>query len=175
MPETSRFSQIFLWLFVIFLSVLIGAAIYETLVIWPANFGSPPQSVWTLNDFWRDHPSLRPNAGFHFWIFFTPTTGLLALINVVFALRASGRYRRPLLLASVTVVILVSATFVYYVPTLGAIWDSQELGLSGEEVAAKVNMWLILNSVRAVLLIISWLFLLRAFGLSHQNSQPMPE
>ncbi|HEV7645321.1 MAG TPA: hypothetical protein VGO50_15360 [Pyrinomonadaceae bacterium] len=175
MPKTFRLSQIFLWLFVVFLSILVGAAVYETLVVWPANFGAPPQSVWTLSDFWRDHPSLRPDSGFHFWIFFTPTTGLLALVNVIFALRASGKYRMLLLLASVPVVILISATFVYYVPTLGVIWDSQELGLSGDLVAAKVNMWLMLNSVRAVILVVCWFFLLRAFGLSHQNSQPLPE
>lgn len=175
MPKNSRLSQIFLWLFVIFLSVSMGAGIYETLVVWPATFGAPPQSVWILSDFWRDHPSLRPNAGLGFWIFLTPITGLLALVNLIFALRSSGRYRSLLLVASVPTVVIIAITFIYFVPTLGVIWTSQRTGLSGEEVAAKVNMWLILNSVRAVILAISWLFLLRAFGLSHQNSQPMPE
>ncbi len=175
MPKTSRLSQIFLWLFVIFLSVSIGAGIYETLVVWPADFGAPPQSIWTLSDFWREHANLRPNSGLRFWIFLTPVTGLLALINVIFALRSSGRYRSWLLLASVPTVIVIAITFIYFVPTLGVIWTSQRTGLSGEEVAAKVHMWVALNWLRTVIMTIAWLFLLRAFGLSHQNSQPMPE
>jgi Domain of unknown function (DUF1772) len=175
MPKTSRLSRIFLWLFVIFLSVSIGAGIYETLVVWPAEFGAPPQSVWTLNDFWREHTNLRPNAGLGLWIFLTPITGLLALVNCIFALRASGKYRTMLLAASGATVIVIAITFIYFVPTLGVIWTSQRTGLSGEEVAAKVHLWVMLNWVRTVIMTIAWFFLLRAFGLSHQNSLPTAE
>jgi Domain of unknown function (DUF1772) len=175
MPKTSRLSRIFLWLFVIFLSLGIGAGMYETLVIWPAEFGAPPQSIWTLSDFWREHANLRPNAGLGFWIFLTPITGLLALVNCIFALRSSGKYRSWLLLASVPTVIVIAITFIYFVPTLGVIWTSQRNGLSGEEVAAKVHMWVMLNWVRTVIMTIAWLFLLRAFSLAHQNSLPAPE
>ena len=75
-----------------------------------------------------------------------------------------------LLAASATAVIVIAITFVYFVPTLGVIWTSQRAGLSGEEVAAKVNMWVMLNWARTVIMTIAWLFLLRAFGLSHQDS-----
>jgi hypothetical protein len=152
-----RPTRILLWLLVVVLGVEIGGGIYEARVLVPLWSSSPPESLVAYN-----LQSLRPNPGLAFWMFSTPLTGLLALVNLVAGWRSVGRLRRWWLGGAAATVTMVAVTFIYFVPELN-VFDALRDG-GATELASRVDRWTTLNWARAIVYIAAWLSLLHAYA-----------
>jgi hypothetical protein len=66
------------------------------------------------------------------------------------------------LFGAAAVVVVVAATFIYFVPEVVAFAAGSEV--AGASIESRVRLWVALNWVRAVVLVAAWLSLLRAFS-----------
>jgi hypothetical protein len=146
----TQIAQILLWLFVILLGIVIGGALYEMRVTVPLWANSPPESVWYWEMVRNANPQYVPNSGLRFWIFVTPTHTLLTVATLIAGWKIRGEHRKWLFASTIAIIILHASAFIWFVPTIGAIRDSQALGLSREWVIANTNLWVTLSWVRAV-------------------------
>ena len=150
-------TRIILWLWVIFAGLLIGGAIYETLVILPLWGGAPPESV-------KSWPYGIVQVKFFGWV--TPAFGGLSLLMLVFSSKISAAARKWALAAGAAGVIVVIWTFLFFVPILQITQANRGAGLSGEEITTLVNQWANWNYLRMALLVFAWLAGLKAFSSS---------
>ena len=148
-------TRIILWLWVIFAGLLLGGAIYETLVILPLWGGSPPESV-------MQWPYGLVQFKFFGWV--TPCYGVLSLLLIVFGSRASANIRKWALLAGASGAIVVIWTFLFFVPILQVTEANRGAGLSGEEITRLVTQWSNWNFLRMAILLGGWLSGLKAFS-----------
>jgi hypothetical protein len=146
-----------LWALVIALGLQTGAGIYETRVILPLWASDPPSSVTAF--FGR--PS-RPDSGKRLWIFLSPLTMLITIVNLVLALRSDAPDRTWWITGAALGLAVLVATFAYFVPVLNTLPRAAELPPA--QVAAMVRRWVALNYVRLVMIIAAWLAALRAFS-----------
>jgi hypothetical protein len=70
-----------LWALVLALGLQTGAGIYETRVLVPLWSASPPESVAAFFA-----QPMRPDSGRRLWIFLTPLTGIVCIVNLILAL-----------------------------------------------------------------------------------------
>lgn len=108
---------------------VIGGGLYEALVIVPLWSSGPPESLTAFNTL-----ALKPEAGPRFWMFMTPLMGLLALVNLIMAVRSREERRGWWLAGSAGIVAIVITTFVFFVPLLMKILA---VGLGGDPVPAE--------------------------------------
>jgi hypothetical protein len=142
--------RVLLWLFVINLGIALGAGLYESRVVIPRWYNTPPQT-W-------------PNTGVEFWVYVTtvPLT-LLTLANLVAAWRERGPRRSWWLGAVAISVVERIATFSYFIPTMVRLMGTEDLPEA--EVNATLSQWLLLDYGRHVLTLVAWLAALRALSL----------
>jgi hypothetical protein len=150
-------TAIALWALVIFLGVQTGAGIYETRVVVPLWSSAPPASVAAF----LAQP-LRPDSGRRLWIFLTPTTAVIAVVNLIVALMSTGPRRPWWIAGAASGVAVLVATFAYFVPVLLSLPRMRELPEG--DATAKVKMWVALNYVRAAVLVFAWIASLKAFS-----------
>ena len=146
-----------LWALVVALGIQSGAAIYEARVIVPLWSGAPPESVTAFFA-----QPLRPDSGRSLWIFLTPLTSAITVINLFFAAMTTGLNRAWWLGGSIGAVGVLIPTFAYFVPVLRSLPRISEL--PRDSAIRKVRVWRTLNYFRAAILIGSWLAVLKAFS-----------
>lgn len=144
--------SIALWALVIALGLQTGAGIYETRVIVPLWAAAPSRFF---------SQPLRPDSGKRLWIFLSPITSIVSIINLIYAFGAMEPRRTWWIAASVISIAVMIVTFAYFVPTLLAIARANE----GDDIAAKVKTWVTLNYVRAIAIIAAWLAALKVFKM----------
>jgi hypothetical protein len=108
-------SELVLWLFVLNLSVALGAGLYEARVVIPQWTRSPSGTGVQ----WNAELARQTDPGLKFWAFVTtgPLT-LLTLASLVLASRAPGPRGAWWLAAAVMVLLERVATFGYFIPTM---------------------------------------------------------
>ncbi len=84
MTIRNRITEISLWVFIISLGILIGATVFEALVITPLWAGSPPESVRG----WNENPRYAIESGIFFGLI-APVLLLSTLVSLIAPL--SGR------------------------------------------------------------------------------------
>lgn len=164
---THKFSitQIFLWLFVVAVGIELGAGLYETFVIVPLWAGSPPDSVFEFVRHNAANPQLAINAGGRFWIFATPTVGLLSIATLLTSFRTNPVHRKWRVAGAGLVLFIVALTFAWFVPNIIFLQSKDVLTQNPAEIARLTNLWVALNWMRAVIYITGWLFALRALTI----------
>jgi hypothetical protein len=147
------------------LGIEIGAGLYEALVVVPIWSAAPPASV--LGYFHHNVADLQfaLNPGGNFWLIFTPMTGLLAVVTLLSGLKTAPEHRKWRIAGTVLAIIVVAATFAWFVPTLISLMSEGVTKLSGAEITSKTNWWVRLNWVRAATYIIAWVAALRALTI----------
>ena len=155
-------AEVSLWLFVVALSLQMGAGLYEMRVVTPLWSRSPPASVrgWNADEGYAVEPRAR------FWRYCTPAVGLTAALALVAGLTKGGRERKWLVASSATVVVQVLATYLYFAPALAVLLERRGAGLSDEQVIERVGSWLWLGRVRAAAYVLAWLAALKALSVS---------
>ena len=165
MPLRLRLAQITLWCFVIFLSIDVGARLYETRVIVPRWSASPPESVWEWADLRATNAQVAIDPGSRFWTYVTPATGLFALLAFAFSLATEGPRRKWCLIGTILTLVIVAATRIYFVPNIILLIGPNSHNIDGVKVKALANQWVMWNYVRIGVGIVGWLSVLRAFSL----------
>jgi hypothetical protein len=99
-------TAIALWALVIFLGVQTGAGIFETRVLVPLWSSDPPASVAAF----LAQP-LRPDSGHRLWMFLSPATGFIAVVNLILALMSTGPRRPWWVAGSASGVVVLVVTF----------------------------------------------------------------
>ena len=164
MSRTVTIAQILLWLFVIVLGIEIGAGLYETLVVVPLWSAAPPDSVVAYHQHNTSNPQLSLDPGGRFWMVNTPLLGLLAVAALLSGLKTRPDHRRWRIVATGAAIVVVAATFAWFVPNI-MILNEGGRGLSAGEIADVSNLWVRLNWVRVFVYSAGWLAGLRALTI----------
>lgn len=159
------FSKILLWLFVIALGIELGAGLYETLVVLPLWTSAPPDSVIAYFRHNVANPQFVLNPGGRFWLVNTPLVGLTALACLLSGLRTRSEHRKWRIAGTVLALIVVIATFAWFVPTIMQLFSSDVTTMSADRVSSLTNWWVRLNWVRVVFYSVAWLCGLRALSI----------
>ncbi|HEV2764361.1 MAG TPA: DUF1772 domain-containing protein, partial [Pyrinomonadaceae bacterium] len=128
----------------------------------PLWTGAPPASVWG----WNRDPQYALRAFERFWIYATPALAASAVATVVASWETRSRQRAWVLGACALTLLLVAATYAYFVPAQFELLARRAEGLSAAEVTAKTERWLLLHRLRAPFYVAAWLMSLRALSLS---------
>lgn len=155
----SYLPQILLLLFVLNLGTAFGAGLYEAKVVIPQWFRKS-----ALSGCYIDREAMRElDSGRKFWAFVTtlPLT-LLTLASFIVIWLGSPGYNWWLAAALLTFCERIS-TFTFFIPTI--IKFQRMDTLFTERVSHLVTLWVRLNYIRTILMLVAWLFALRALVL----------
>lgn len=162
-----KISTLVLWIFAAVLSIEVGAGLYETLVIIPMWMGGAPESVIRYYELYAANPQFALRAGPKFWMFLTPSVGILALATFLTGLKTSPQHRRWRLIASGLSVFIVAATFAWFVPNILRLTNDVPT-MSTAEIVNIASWWVNLNYIRCVLAVAAMLFTFRTLSISDE-------
>ena len=146
-----------LWLFILSAGIITGGSIFEGVVLTPLWSHALPDSV-------RQWPYGTIQS--KFFAVVTPLYALLSLALLIASHWMAAQQRKWARVAGLCGLIVVIATFAFFVPILQKTQATQGAGLSGEEITRLVNQFKTWHWGRWALLIGSWLAGLRALSLS---------
>lgn len=126
-------------------SVIIGAAFYEHLVIWPRAFSSLPQSLYMFQGEFGLNSAI-------FWQAIHPIT--LLLFIVVLLLMWKSERRKNLLIALTGYAIILIVTFIYFVPELMSLINTKYELTVNQDLVNRGSTWELLSIIRLFFLII---------------------
>lgn len=150
-------ASIALWLLVIALGIQTGAGLFETRVLVPLWAHSPPDSVLAYHA-----TTIKADSGRRLWIFLTPVTGVICLLNIFTAWNAAEPQRTWWLFAAAAGMAVIAVTFAYFVPVLLKLANAP--GIAPAQLTGMVRTWVLLNWFRFALLLAAWLAALEAFS-----------
>jgi hypothetical protein len=139
-------------------SAIIGAAIYEHTALWPAAFSEPPKSLTVFQG------PYRLNAA-PFWQSIHPVTLLLFTITLIVSWRTQRR--KFILIALAGYVLILAATFTYFVPELLDLTGTPYAETIDPSLQSRGSLWTNLSLVRGGVLIVLAMNLL--IGLTEQD------
>ncbi|HRE40510.1 MAG TPA: hypothetical protein PLG90_04180 [Ignavibacteria bacterium] len=126
-------------------SIIIGAAVYEHLVIWPKAFNSPPQSLSMFQGEFRLNSAI-------FWQTIHPLTLILFIVTLL--LYWKSERKKNIVIALVGYAIVLIVTFIYFVPELMSLISTKyELSVN-QNLVDRASLWETLSIIRLVFLII---------------------
>ena len=125
-------------------SVIIGAAIFEHLVIWPKAYAAPPQSLSMFQGNYGVNPGI-------FWTMIHPVTLLIFIVNLIWNWKTPRKTN--LLIAFAGYFLILVATGLYFVPELMDILGADFADRIDSDLVARGSKWQILSSIRLVGLI----------------------
>ena len=125
-------------------TIILGAAVYEHIAVWPNAFAAAPRSLAMFQGEYPLH-------AMPFWMSIHPVTMLLLLTSLAFHWKTE---RRKFVLTTITgYALILLSTFIYFVPTLMSIVKMPYADLVNGEATAKGQLWITLSLVRAVVLL----------------------
>lgn len=159
----TRFKQIVLWLFIMFLGISFGAGVYESRIVVPdwttAADGAPA---------WNPELAKADDTGRRFWAFVTtvPMT-VLAITSLVLAWRTRAPLRKWWLSAASFSLADRVVTFAYFIPSMVRLMDTPDSAAA----RAAASQWASVNHIRHALVLVAWLLALRALSLLHARNE----
>jgi hypothetical protein len=139
-------ASITLWFFVIGTALILGAGLYEALVVVPFWSAGAPASLAEGNPLLR----VPVRSGQVFWPFFTPALGLIALLALVTSFGTPARHLAWRVPATGLLLLVSIATLAYYRPAIIVMVINHGAGHTSEAMAAEAHRWVALNWVRIV-------------------------
>jgi hypothetical protein len=133
-----------LWLFVIGTSLILGAGLYEALVVVPFWSAGAPGSLVEGNPLLQ----VQVRAGHAFWQYFTPALGLIAVLALLTSLGAPWRHLTWRLAATGLMLLVSVATLVYFRPAVIGMVVNHGAGLTPEALVSEARRWVALNWIR---------------------------
>lgn len=138
------------WLYAVMASTVFGATIYEALVVHPAWSRKPPESLVAF----MGAPIGRMNIA-AFWKVVAPLYALTGIGALVVA-RSAGSAATGLIVSAVCAVVTVAWTLAYFRPTIERLLGAGAGNTPAERLPGEVRRWIVLNWIRAGLVVISW-------------------
>ena len=139
-----------LWCYVMMVSVVFGASVYEALVVHPAWSRKPPESFRGF----VGTPVSRMDLP-RFWVPVAPLYALSGLGTLGLALLA-GRQGEAIIVSAVCAIAVVSWTLLYFRPTIERFLTGGGGNTPPERLQVEAHRWIRLNWVRVGLVAISW-------------------
>jgi hypothetical protein len=146
-----------LWLYALMASIVLGAGVYESLVVHPAWSRKPPES------FVEFAGAIRLSKLGVFWAPVTPLFALSGLAAWVLALSA-GSLPAPLTVSAGCAVSVVVWTFVYFRPRVVLFLGAAGGNTPAERLQSEARRWVLLNWIRVAMTAVSWWGALRAIA-----------
>ena len=125
-------------------TVILGAAIYEHISVWPNAFAAAPRSLTMFQGEYGLNSA-------PFWMTIHPVSMLLLITSLAFHWKTERR-KYVLITLSGYALILIS-TFIYFVPTLMSIVKMPYADVVNGEVTSLGQLWVTLSLVRGIVLI----------------------
>jgi len=145
-----------LWLYAVMASLVLGASLYESVVVHPAWSRKPPES---FVGFVRA-PISRMNIP-AFWASVAPLYALSGLGAFIVALWA-GSPTMPLTVSAACSVSGVAWTLVYFRPTIVRFLEAGGGNTPTKRLQSEARRWILLNWIRVGMVAVSWWGALRA-------------
>ena len=139
-------ASITLWLFILGTALVLGAGLYETLVVVPFWSDGAPASLGEGNPLLQ----VQIRAGHAFWQYFTPALGAVALIALVTSFAAPQRHMIWRLGATGLLVLISITTLAYFRPALIGMIVNHGAGRAPGTLTAEARRWVALNWVRLI-------------------------
>jgi hypothetical protein len=125
-------------------TIILGAAVYEHIAVWPNAFAAAPRS---LTMFQGEYPlHAQP-----FWLTIHPVTLILFITCLAFHWKTERR-NYVLITFSGYVLILIS-TAIFFVPTLLSITKMQYADIVNEDMTRLGQLWITLSLIRGAILL----------------------
>jgi hypothetical protein len=137
-------SSITLWLFVIGTALILGAGLYENLVVVPFWSTGAPASLAQGNPLLE----VTVRAGRVFWSFFTPALGLIALLALATSIGTPPRHLAWRVAATGLLILVSIATLAYFRPALIGMVVGHGAGRTPQALTEEAHRWVALNWVR---------------------------
>lgn len=138
------------WFYLVMVSLVFGASVYETLVVHPAWSRKPPESFRGFVGTPVSRMNLAP-----FWAIVAPLYALSGLGALGLALW-TGVYGVAIVISAVCAVAGVTWTMLYFRPTIERFLNGGGGSTPPDRLQAEARRWIRLNWVRVVLVGISW-------------------
>lgn len=129
----------------LFFTVIIGAAIYEHLVIWPTAYAAPPSSLTMFQGEFGMEAAI-------FWQMIHPVVLLLFIINTILTWKSTRRMH--VVIPFVTYILILVITSIYFVPELIDIISTPYAESIDEDLVSRGSRWEILSIIRLLVLIL---------------------
>lgn len=126
-------------------SIIVGAAVYEHLAVWPSAYAAPPTSLTMF----QGEYALDAQA---FWIPIHPVTLLSFAISAALFWRTPRR--KFVLIPLVGYVAVLIITFIYFVPELLSIVATEYSSVASEDLTRRAATWEALSLARLASLIV---------------------
>ena len=139
-------ASVMLWLFVVGTALVLGAGLYETLVVVPFWSNGAPASLSEGNPLLQ----VQVRAGHAFWHYYTPALGLIALVALVTSFGTQPRHMAWRVAATGLLVVVSISTLAYFRPALIGMIVNHGTGRAPETLAAEAHRWVALNWVRVI-------------------------
>jgi hypothetical protein len=162
-----RLASWILWVFVIGTAFILGAGVYEQLVVVPFWAGDAPRSLMESN------PILRVplRSGHVFWPIVTPGLSFLALAAFLTSFVTPRGYRAWRLVSTGILLLAALATFTYFRPSIINMVVYHGAGRTDDVLAASARMWVGLNWLRIGAVLASVGMGVRALTVFHDNDE----
>ena len=147
--------DLFYHLTCLFFIIIIGAAVYEHLALWPSAFADLPRSLSVFQGNFKLDTS-------PFWIPIHPITFILFIITLLLNRRTERR--RFILVPLVVYALILVITFSYFVPELLSLINMAYSDTSDAVATSRASRWELLSVVRMFLLIASAMILLNGLN-----------
>lgn len=140
----SSLSPLTLWVFVVWSCIILGAGLYEAVVVMPLIACDLPRSLATAS------PLLvvSERAGMYFWSTATPGLGLVALAALLTGFGTPRPHMIWRIASTALLLIVVAATLLYFRPAIVNLVVHHGGGQPDDEIAARMHRWVMLNWVR---------------------------
>ena len=139
-----------LWFYAVMASLVLGASVYECVVVHPAWSRKPPESFVGF----MGSPVSRMNIP-AFWVPMAPLYALSAIAALVVAPRAGGP-GVPLIVSAVCAVSGVVWTLIYFRPTIARFLEAGGGDTPPARLQSEARRWILLNWIRLALVAVSW-------------------
>jgi hypothetical protein len=138
------FASLTLWIFVIGAGFILGAGLYEMLVVVPFWAGNAPQSLMDGNPFLR----VPIRSGQVFWPVVTPCLGIIALAAFLTSFGMPQKEMSWRLAGTGLFLVITIVTLAYFRPSIINMVVHHGAGRSDDALAAGAKMWVALNWLR---------------------------
>jgi hypothetical protein len=143
--------SVILSLFLLFVSLGMGAGLYEARVVYP-NW-APDASPRTLGA--KLISSGQAGAARRFWPYVSPAALLLAFVNGYLAWQHIGAVHLVWLAASLIIIIKSVVTYIYFVPTMMRRFE-HATGMEATTLRRMISLWTMLSPLRLAAEFVAW-------------------
>ncbi|HEX2896736.1 MAG TPA: DUF1772 domain-containing protein [candidate division Zixibacteria bacterium] len=164
MSNREQWTRMFLWISVIGGGIVMGAKLFDLIVVASSWGASPPESL-KLMPYGPNYP-INPGT------FFQPLSATM-LLCIIGALISGWKtpfvYRKWLLVPVISFVVIWIFTVTVFWPMIGQLWEAGtgKIVMTGPELTALVNRWFVWDWMRVIVGMVSFMSSIKAISMPY--------